>query len=208
MRFFQQFIGGATITFYSKTVFEEASSFVSSNNAMMIFGTMQFVLCTVSSFMSDIVGRRPLLITSLCGIAPAHLCNGIFLYMKNFTEIDVEPYSFVPFVCVMIYSIFECIGLRTIPVLVMSEVFPTDIKAFALCIMQIFFCGIVTMVSMYFHWSNETFGMHVPFLTFSACSVLGVVFVILVVPETKGKTLEDIQVELKSGKIFRTAEPV
>lgn len=175
---------------------------------MMIFGTIQFVLCTVSSFMSDIAGRRPLLITSLCGIILPHLCNGVFLYLKNFTEVDLEPYNFVPFVCVLIYSVFYSLGLHTVPVLVMSEVFPTNIKAFALCIMQIFFGGIVTPVSKYFHWTNETFGMHVPFLTFAVSSILGVIFVIFVVPETKGKTLEEIQVELSLVKEIPIEKPV
>lgn len=90
----------------------------------------------------------------------------------------------------------------------MSEVFPTNIKAFALCIMQIFFGGIVTLVSKYFHWTNETFGMHVPFLTFAAFSILGAVFVSLVIPETKGKTLEDIQIELSSKKKIPIDKPV
>lgn len=83
-----------------------------------------------------------------------------------------------------------------------SELFPTNVKAFALGLADVYFSIITSLVSKYFSDVSEAYGMHVPFYTFAVCCSLGLIFVILYVPETKGRTLEDIQKFLR-GEIIK-----
>lgn len=137
---------------------------------------------------------------SLSGTAVSLLVTAIFLYLKNFTDIDLGQFSYVPLAALISYIIMYSVGIQNIPVLVLSEIFPTNVKAFALGLIDIYFALSVIVVSKFFHWSSKNCGMHIPFFTFAACSFIGLIFVVFVVPETKGKTLEDIQHELSYGR--------
>lgn len=108
----------------------------------------------------------------------------------------MNPYDFIPLVALFSYIVIFSLGMQTIPFLIMGEIFPTNVKAFATFIMELYFALTVTVVSKFFHWSSNSFGMHVPFLGFAVFSLIGLIFVIFLVPETKGKTLEEIQDEL------------
>lgn len=196
MRGFQQLTGYIAIIFYSKTIFEQSNNFISSNTASIIYAAVQVVLSIFSSFIVDISGRRPLLIISLVGSSFSLFGNGAFLYLKNCTDVDISSFSFIPLLALVSYIIMFSIGLVTIPFVIIGEMFPTNVKAFASCVLEIYFAVLVTIVSKFFHWSSNSFGMHVPFLSFAVFSLVGVFFVIFVVPETKGKTLEEIQDEL------------
>lgn len=200
LRGFQQLTGTTAIIFYGKTIFEEAKGFIPSSTATIIYFTIQLVLSAFSSVIVDFSGRKPLLIISLIGTAFALLINAVFLYLKNCTGIDMAPYNFVSIIALVCFIILFSVGMQTIPLLIMGEMFPTNVKAFALCIMDIFYSVIATLISKFFHWAKDDFGLHVPFFFFTICCIFGVVFIIFVIPETKGKTLEEIQTELRCGK--------
>ncbi|KAJ8954037.1 hypothetical protein NQ318_004338 [Aromia moschata] len=197
LRGIQQLSGTTAIIFYCKTIFQQAESFISPSASTIVYFGVQLFLSAVSSFVVDFSGRRPLLIASIAGTALTLFANGTYLYLKHCTDVDTASFEFVPLAALLCFVVAFSVGLQTIPLLVMGEIFPTDVKAFALCAMDIYYSVIVTVISKFFHWSNETYGMHVPFYTFTACCVLGLVFIIVYVPETKGKTLEDIQMELR-----------
>lgn len=201
LRGFQQLTGTTVILFFNKTIFDEADGFISSNTASIIYALVQLVLCVVSTFTVDIAGRRPLLMISLTGTSLALLGNATFLYLKNCTGVEVARYNFLPLVVLICFALTYSIGMQTIPFLILGEIFPTNVKAFALCLMDVYYGIVVTIVSQFFYWSNETFGMHVPFFSFAVCCIVGVIFIVFVIPETKGKTLEEIQYELQGQKL-------
>lgn len=155
------------------------------------------ILSALATVTVDISGRKPLLIVSLSGTAFTLMVTALYMYLKKSTDITVEGFSFIPFIALISYIIIYSVGMQTIPILMMGEIFPTNVKAFALCVLDLYFGIFITVICMYFHWSKEHYGLHVPFFTFGICSIIGVVFIICVVPETKGKTLEDIQLELQ-----------
>ncbi|KAL1517468.1 hypothetical protein ABEB36_001231 [Hypothenemus hampei] len=201
LRGVQQLSGTTAIIFYCKKIFQESSDFISPSLATIIYFTLQLVLSALSSMVVDFSGRRPLLITSITGTALTLFLNAAYLYIKNCTPLDVSSINFLPLVALLGFVITFSIGLQTIPLLIMGEVFPTNVKAFALCSADIFYSIIVTIISKMFHWFNDEFGMHVSFLVFGVCCVFGLIFIVFFVPETKGKTLEDIQAELNGDKM-------
>ncbi|KAJ8960112.1 hypothetical protein NQ317_005750 [Molorchus minor] len=197
LRGVQQLSGTTAIIFYCKTIFDQAKEFISPSISTIIYFGVQLIMSAVSSFIVDISGRRPLLIISTIGTAITLCINGTYLYFDKCTQVDTSGFEFVPIVALLCFVVVFSIGLQTIPLLIMGEMFPTNVKAFALCWMDIYYSVIVIVISKVFHWSNETYGMHVPFYTFTGCCVIGLIFIVLCVPETKGKTLEDIQLELR-----------
>lgn len=196
LRSVQQLTGITAVTFYCQTVFDK-SNFIAPEIATIIYFTVQLVFSAISCLMVDISGRRPLLIISLSGTAVTLLINGTYLYIKNCTEIDTSDFEFVLLVTLLCFVVIFSLGLQTIPLLIMSEMFPTNVKAFALCLADVYFSIIASVISKFFDGTSSAFGMHVPFYTFTVCCVFGLIFIIFCVPETKGRTLEDIQRFLK-----------
>ncbi|KAK5637747.1 hypothetical protein RI129_000070, partial [Pyrocoelia pectoralis] len=64
--------------------------------------------------------------------------------------------------------------------------------------LYIYFAVMATAVSKLFQFTNDEYGLYVPFFVFSAFCALSLIYVVIFVPETKNKTLEQIQIELKA----------
>lgn len=79
----------------------------------------------------------------------------------------------------------------------MGELFPTDVKAYALCLADVYYSIMATIASKFLQVMKDNYGMYVAFYGFTIFSLLGVIFIIFGVPETKGKNLEEIQALLK-----------
>ncbi|XP_031356504.1 facilitated trehalose transporter Tret1-like [Photinus pyralis] len=199
-RTMQQCSGMLAISFYAHTIFESAGSSVSSSMTSIIYFAVQLLMCIVSSALVDRTGRRPLLVFSLIGAGIALFIEGTYFYLQSdHPSLDVSRYSYVPIVVLFAFVIMYSVGLQTVPVLLLGELFPTNVKAFALSLVDINFSLVATAVSKFFQAVKDHYGMHIPFFSFGVACVVGLVFVICCVPETKGKTLEEIQEELKGS---------
>ncbi|KAJ3664090.1 hypothetical protein Zmor_008287 [Zophobas morio] len=199
LRGFQQLAGTTAIAFYTHEIFETATDRISNHHAVMIYYAIQLVLTSLSSSIVDRAGRRPLLLISMAGAALALFVEGTYFYILNETTIDTRPFSVVAVVGLLAFVILFGVGMQSIPVCMLGELFPTSVKAFALCLADLYFCVMATVASKYLQITKAKFGLHVSFYGFFVCAVMGLVFIYFFVPETKGKTLEDIQNELKNG---------
>ncbi|XP_023310098.1 facilitated trehalose transporter Tret1-like [Anoplophora glabripennis] len=206
LRTVQQFCGTTALTFYCKTIFEQADDIISPNVATIIYFCLQLGVAFFASFIVDIFGRRPLLVVSLIGSSTTLYLLSSYIYIKDNTDLFLESYSIIPILALFFNVVFISIGIRNIPLLMMSEMFSTDIKPIALCVGTIFYSIIATLSAKVFYFTNERFGMYMPFLIYGTLSLLSVIFVVFYVPETKGKTLEDIQRELQGCKREQCSE--
>lgn len=201
LRGIQQLSGVTAFIFYCKTIFQEANDFLSPNVGTILYFTVQLIFSIIASIVVDFSGRRPLLLISTIGTALTLLLNGTYLYIKNCTDLDISDLNFLPIVAMLLFIIIFSMGLTTVPLLIIGELFPTNVKGLALSAIDIFYSIMATIVSQYFHWTNSMFGIHVPFYTFSVCCFIAVFYIYIFVPETKGKTLEDIQRELRGEEL-------
>lgn len=199
LRGIQQFCGPNAITSYAKTIFHESGEDISSTLSSILYFSVQFVMVIVCSFLVDKVGRKPLLILSIAGSGIALLSQGFYFYFKSLSSYDMSIVSFIPLTALLLYVVLFNVGMWNIPLLLMGEMFPTNIRALALCLNEIYFGLSVVVVSEFFQITMDTFGMHVPFFAFAGVCFLGFIFIFTVVPETKGKSLEEIQEHLKQN---------
>lgn len=200
LRCIQQLCGITAIMFYVKIIFKEAKTDISATMSTIIYFTIQLVLSIVSSALVDKAGRKPLLLMSIVGSAIMLALEGIYFYVEKETTLDTSSVTYLPLIAMLGFCIAFNFGMGTIPTLFLGEFFPTDVKAFALCLIDIFACFLAALTSKCFQFMNDHFGLYSPFFFFTSCCILGLVFILLIVPETKGKTLEDIQRELKGER--------
>ncbi|KAG5232519.1 sugar transporter ERD [Salix suchowensis] len=185
----QQFGGVNGIAFYASSIFISAG--FSGRIGMIAMVAVQIPMTALGVVLMDISGRRPLLMVSAAGT-----CLGCFLAALSFLLQDLNKMvSATPFLAlfgVLIYTGSFSLGMGGIPWVIMSEVFPINMKGSA--------GSLVTLVSWLGSWIiSYAFNFLMDwssagtFFIFSCVCGLTVLFVAKLVPETKGRTLEEIQ---------------
>lgn len=187
--------GKTPLLFYTTLIFRSAEGCVDPTLSVIIYCLVELFSTLVALSVVDKFGRRPLFLFSATGCALSLLAQGSYLYFNEFSFAFVEYLRWLPITALISYNIIFSLGLAYGPVLLLGELFPTNIKAVALSTSDTFGIIMGTVVSQFFYVTMDHIGMFFPFLSFSICCSVGVVFIYFFVPETKGKTLEEIQLE-------------
>ncbi|KAL5558037.1 hypothetical protein UlMin_034248 [Ulmus minor] len=190
----QQISGINGVLFYSSTIFE-AAGIKSSNVATFGVGAIQVIATAVTTWLVDKAGRRLLLIVSSAGMTVSLLVVSVAFFLKEFVSSDSSFYSamsIVSVVGVVAMVVAFSLGIGAIPWIIMSEILPVNIKSLAGSVATLanwFFCWVVTMTAnLLLEWSSGG-----TFAIYMVVSAFTVAFVTIWVPETKGRTLEEIQ---------------
>ncbi|XP_059652549.1 sugar transporter ERD6-like 5 isoform X2 [Cornus florida] len=173
-----QFGGNCAIAFYASSILEAAGCSASVGTTAMAIIQIPFSILGVYSM--DKFGRRPLLM-----VTAALTCLGTFL----------AGLAFLLQVSLKVFSAGFYTGVGGTPWIIMSEIFPINIKSSAGSLVTLtnwFGSWIVSYTyNFLFEWSSA--GV---FFIYTIFSGLVIVFVAILVPETKGKTLEEIQASM------------
>lgn len=193
----QQLSGLTAFAVYTQYMFNQAGGNISGSVSSIIYTAVLLVTIVVVSFFVDKFGRKTLMIFSsiTCGIVL--LIEATYFYIDTETTINVSNFTWLPVTGMIMYIVLCSIGLGIIPTLMLGELFSASVKSKALSILLIAFAIYVIAVSKLFQVLTVNFGMYVSFYLFSACCFASTIISYYWVPETKGKTLEEIQQDLK-----------
>ncbi|ENN79612.1 hypothetical protein YQE_03947, partial [Dendroctonus ponderosae] len=189
-----KFSGKNPCMFYTEMIFKEAGSSIDATTSVIVYCGMELIAVVLTTLLViKRFGKRMLLITSSAGCSVAVLALSLFFFFKDF-GFDIHYVFWLPITALVSYNIMFSIGLSFGMVTILSELFPTSVKAKALCIADTFSVLMGALVSKIFQISVDQAGsMAYPFLFFSMCSLAGCLLIVRWMPETKGKTLEEIQ---------------
>lgn len=188
---FQQAVGINAVLYYAPRIFDS----MGMGNPMMqtvIMGVVNIVFTLVAVFTVEKLGRKPLLICGSLGMA----IGAIGVAMSNVVE--VAP--IIPVVSIMVYSASFMFSWGPICWVLISEIFPNTIRsatvAIAVAFQWIFnFIVSSTFVPMYnmsMGGMGDKFGHCFVYALYGAMCIIAALFVWKLVPETKGRTLEDM----------------
>lgn len=200
LMFFQQFSGINAVILYTSDIFLAAGSNLDANTAAMIVGGFQVVATYISSLIVDKAGRKILLFNSALFMALSSLILAIYFTLKYRTAIDVVTLNhigFIPIVSLCLFVVDFSLGFGPIPWIMSSEIFTPGIKSIASSAAGTFNWFLAFLVTKFYLQVKECVGQDSTFYAFAILSLLGGVFVYFVVPETKGKTVDQVQAELE-----------
>jgi sugar porter (SP) family MFS transporter len=199
----QQITGINSVFFYAPMIFEQSG--IGTDAAFMqavLVGIINLVATIVAIMLIDRLGRRPLMISGLVIIATSML---LLAYSFGSAEqgpsgelINMNP----TLILIGILGFVAGFGISLGPVMwvLFSELFPNRIRGIAIS-----FCGLINssvsfVVQLVFPWELENFGPSMTFLIYGSFAIIGLIIVTRILPETKGRSLEELQVELVSKK--------
>jgi SP family galactose:H+ symporter-like MFS transporter len=194
----QQVTGINTVIYYAPTILKFAG-FSSSSVAILAsvgVGMVNVLLTLVAMQLIDRLGRRPLLLISLAG-----MCLGLVILGLAFALPQLAGSRGVIAVSsLMLYVGSFAVGLGPVFWLVLSEIYPLRIRGRAMSIGTIVNWAANLLVSLTFLSLVHGIGKASTFWLYSGITILAWLFAFFKVPETKGKTLEQIEDYWRSGK--------
>ncbi|KAG0485594.1 hypothetical protein HPP92_009457 [Vanilla planifolia] len=190
----QQLSGINGILFYAGSIFK-AAGINSSNIVTCGLGAIQVIATGITTWLLDKAGRRIFLIISSSGMTASLVLVSVSFFFKGYVPENSELHSVLSvlaLVGLLAYVISFSLGMGAIPWIIMSEILPVNIKGLAGGVATLtnwLTAWIITMTAaLLMNWSTGG-----TFAVYAIVAALSLLFVILWVPETKGRTLEEIQ---------------
>jgi len=186
---FQQWCGINVIFNYAQEVFAAAGYDVSDIMLnIVITGVVNLAFTFVAIYTVDRFGRRVLMMIGAAGLAGIYavLGTGYFLESKGVHML------------VLVVSAIACYAMSLAPVtwVVISEIFPNRIRGAAVSVAVFSLWIGCTALTFTFPFLKRGLGAHGTFWLYGAICLAGFLYIKTMLPETKGKSLEDIEREL------------
>lgn len=185
---FQQFTGINAILFYSTRIFEQAKIGRSAFLCTIILGVVQIVSTIAAMVLVEKRGRVFLLMIS--SILMCVTMTFLAIYFAFWTESNI---IWVPVMAISIFVVGFSLGFGPVPWLIMAELFADDVKPLCGSIVGTSSWLLAFCVTKLFPISLKYCGPEFTFIIFAVISFLASIFVYFFVPETQGKTLNEIQ---------------
>ncbi|XP_003703873.2 facilitated trehalose transporter Tret1 [Megachile rotundata] len=191
MMFFQQASGVNAVIFYTVMIFEASGSSMAPEVASIVVAFVQLVMSGVAALIVDRAGRKPLLMIST-GVMSASLVALGYYFQKKDSGSDVSTLGWLPLTSLIVFMIAFSIGLGPVPWMLMGELFPSETKAVASSIAVMLNWFMVFLVTKTFPAMNDELGTDMTFWIFAAIMAGATAFTHFLIPETKGKTYQQI----------------
>lgn len=206
VQIFQQITGIDATVYYSPTIFKNAG--IKGNTQLLAttvaVGFTKTCFIMVAILLIDKVGRKPLLYVSTIGMTVCLFTLGLTLTFLGNSSFGIA----LAILCVCGNVAFFSIGIGPICWVVSSEVFPLRLRAQASALGSVGSRVSSGLIAMSFLSVSDAITVGGTFLAFAAISVVSVVFVHKCVPETKGKSLEQIEMLFQNDSYWREGEEV
>ncbi|XP_044261142.1 facilitated trehalose transporter Tret1-like isoform X2 [Tribolium madens] len=189
---FQQLCGVNAVVFYTVPIFQAAGSSLPPDVVGIIIALVQVLSAYISLLVIEKANRKFYLMLSSVGMLLFLTALGMYFHLKSL-NVDIGHLSFIPIGSAVMFMISFSFGYGPIPWLLMGELFAPEIKGVGngFAIATNWSCAF--LVTYFFPIIKSGLGAHVAFYICAGINALATVYVGFIVPETRGKTLLDIQ---------------
>lgn len=208
MMFLQQFVGINAILFFCDEIFRTAGI---KWNASILAACTLFAFTIVACLIVDMFGRRILL---LCGSVVMFICMFLLGVYYDLAKIDgndlsifghvshtiaVSKISWLAILCVMLYIAMFAIGWGPLPWVLMGELFPPNARGQASSMVTLVNLVFTFVIAKTFSSFKKELHQQGTFWFYAGFCVVSFIYTLFFVPETKGKSLEEIERTFNPG---------
>ncbi|XP_043478818.1 facilitated trehalose transporter Tret1-2 homolog [Leptopilina heterotoma] len=190
------FSGNGVILVYIQEIFMYTGFSLAPEYSTLIVTTSSIVFVVPILYLADIFGRRYVIIYASIISFISLFYLGLFFFMKNYLQIEnLSSIAWTPLLAIIIFIITTDILVSTSMIL-SGEIFSIQVKGPALSFIYIKTKIVEVLLKLSFSSSIRTFDMYGTFWTYAVVSFLFFMTTLKFLPETKGKSLEEIQLLL------------
>ncbi|MCY8453079.1 sugar porter family MFS transporter [Bacillus spizizenii] len=198
----QQITGVNSIMFYGTQILQNAGF---ARDAALVAnignGVISVIACTFGIWIVGKVGRRPLLLTGLAGTTASILLIAI-------CSITLQGTPLLPFIVIgltIMFLAFQQSAVSVVTWLMISEIFPLRLRGLGMGISVFFLWMMNFLIGLTFPVLLDQLGMSSTFFVFVVLGLSAILYVKKYLPETKGRTLEELENDFRSNEGVRKA---
>ena len=186
--FFQQATGINAIFYYLPTIFASSGGELSTSFAQSVLvGLVNVGMTFVAIRLIDRLGRKPLL-----GIGLVGMTLSLLTICWAFHSVH-GSHGTVVLIAIIAYVASFAISLGPVMWVLLSEIFPNEERAAAISVVGFWNSLVSASVTLLFPMELATWGPSGTFLAYGLVAAAGLLFIVMLAPETKGKTLEELE---------------
>ncbi|NXW62395.1 GTR6 protein, partial [Eurystomus gularis] len=217
MRFLQQLSGVTCVLVYLQSIFKKTSVILKPEYDAALVGLVRLFSVAIAAVSMDKAGRKILLFVSAGVMLVSNLTMGLYTHfvpasqngtianktLVSSASLPAEPTNYItliPLLATMFFIMGYAMGWGPITWLLMSEILPLKARGVAsgLCVVMSWLTAF-TLTQLFLH-VVVAFGLEVPFLFFAVICAGNILFTGCCVPETKGRSLEQIEAFFRTGR--------
>ncbi|MGB8492266.1 MAG: sugar porter family MFS transporter, partial [Bacteroidales bacterium] len=188
---FQQFVGINVVLYYAGNIFRNMGA--STNSSLLqtiIVGIVNLTFTVVAIMTVDKFGRKPLMVIGALGMALSMIILGTSFFTHN--------EGMMALIFMLLYTAFFAMSWGPVTWVLLSEIFPNSIRgAMSIAVAAQWIANWVVSFSFPImndnQWMTRHFNHGFSYWIYGAMGILAAMFILKYVPETKGKTLEEIE---------------
>lgn len=190
-----QWTGTNAVTFYTAQIFQDSGTTINKYVATVMIGVVRLICTILACILCRRCGRRPMTMISSVGCGISMLGFGAYEWIKVYWTTNDIPISWTwfPLLCLILYTIACTLGFLVIPWIMIGEIYPVQVRGLLGGLTTMSAHIFVFTVVQTFPLLNETITIHGTYLLYGFISMFGTVYFYLCLPETKGKTLQEIE---------------
>lgn len=196
LMFFQQFSGINAVLFYQGDIFKRAAPGSDALQSTIWVCLAQVIATVVGSVLVDKTGRRALLLASGVGHTLALVVFGTYSYMSDSDSSIQEKYAWISLISLIFFISSFSVGYGPIPWMMIPELSSARVRSLVASIATFFNWTCVYIVTATVKQLIDSLGNAGTYWIFASICALSCVFVFVLLPETKGKSSDQIQLEL------------
>ncbi|XP_069703052.1 facilitated trehalose transporter Tret1-like [Periplaneta americana] len=192
---FQEASGIYIILYYAVNLFQDVGTGLNEYVASIVVGGVRLVMSVVGAVLMRSFGRRTLAVVSGLGMAVSMAAGGGYEHLYSHLEATDRPLAWVPLICVLAHVCVSMVGFLQLPWVMSGELFPLAIRG----VMG----GLVASLAHLFIFTSvktypdlmHSLGTDGTLWLFGASALCGALYCYMFLPETRGKTLREIELE-------------
>ncbi|VVC33148.1 Hypothetical protein CINCED_3A009001 [Cinara cedri] len=188
----QQLSGINVVLLYSEKIFLKTGANMSASVSAIIVGVVMLIAAGITPSLAKITTMRMMLYVSAIGMAISDGMLGMYFYLQSAGH-DVTAYGFVPVCSLVAFIITYCLGFGPLPWAIMGEIFPANLKSVASAMTASFCWSLGFFLTKSFATVSASVGIHTVFWAFAVCCMFALLFTVYLLPQTEGKSLQEIQ---------------
>jgi MFS transporter, SP family, sugar:H+ symporter len=195
----QQLIGINTIIYYAPTTLTNAGyGDEAAIYANLVIGALNVAMTVVAIRIIDRIGRKPMLLVGLVGMVTSLTVLGVASELLAEPDSGSDPAAIVTLICLAGFIVSFAATWGPVVWVMLPEVLPLSVRGTAMGVAVCLHWGANFLVSQTFPILLDGLGPGPVFLGYAVIGVLAFLFVKALVPETKGRSLEEIEESLQS----------